>query len=252
MLDLQKASVLKRISAFILDFIVLIICITGMALLLSSILGYDEYSETIDKRKSEIAAEYNVDFTITNDEYNALSSESKEKFDAAAKVFEEDPVANKAWDILVNLIFTIISLSVLLSYIITEFIVPLFLGNGQTIGKKVFSLGVMRSHHVKISTFQLFVRSILGKCTIETMVPIYIFIMILFGILGIVGTGILFLLLILQICLMIFTKNNCVIHDILSDTVVVDMTSQMIFETDEELLEYQKKIHQENVNSSSY
>lgn len=252
MLDLQKASILKRISAYILDFIVLVICITGIALLLSTVLGYDKYSNIIDTRKNEIALQYNVDLDIEIQEYNALSEEEKNAFEMAKTAFEEDAEANKAWNVLINLIFVIISFSVLLAYIVTEFIIPLIFGNGQTIGKKVFSLGVMRSHHVKITSAQLFIRSILGKCTMEALFPIYLVAMIFIGVLGIVGLAVLFLLALLQLCLIIFTKNNCLIHDILSDTVVVDMTSQMIFESDEALLEYQKKVHAENVANSPY
>jgi hypothetical protein len=36
-----------------------------------------------------------------------------------------------------------------------EFLVPYLLKNGQTVGKKMFSLGVMRVDGVKISTFSL-------------------------------------------------------------------------------------------------
>ncbi len=252
MLDLQKASVLKRISAYILDFIVLVICITGLAFFLSALLNYNDYSETIDRRKNEISAEHNIDLNMSFEEYSKLSEEEKAIFDTAKSEFENDSVAVKAWSVLINLIFIIISFSVLLAYIVTEFIIPLIFGNGQTIGKKVFSLGLMRSHHVKITPAQLFIRSILGKCTMGTMFPLYLFIMIFIGALGFIGLIVLFLFAILQLCLIIFTKNNCLIHDVLSDTVVVDMTSQMIFENDEALLEYQKKIHAENVAKSSY
>ncbi len=252
MLDLQKASMLKRISAYILDFILLIICITGFALLFSALFGYDGYNKTIDDRKEFFETEYNVSFDISKEEYDALSEEKKANFDNAAKAFEEDKEANDAWNMLISLTFLIISFSILFSYIVTDFTVPMFFGNGQTVGKKIFALGVMRSHHVKISTSQLFVRAILGKCTMETMVPVLIVIMIFSGILGIVGTGVLLLFILLQICVLIFTKNNCVIHDILSDTVVVDMSSQMIFETDEALLEYQKKVHMEEAQKSLY
>lgn len=252
MLDLQKASILKRISAYILDFILLVICVTGFAFLFSAIFNYDGYSETIDKRKEEIAQSYNVDFTISKEEYNKLSQEEKSNYDLAVETFEQDAEANKAWSTLINLIFFIISFSILFSHILMEFIVPLIFGNGQTIGKKVFALGVMRSHHVKLKTTELFIRSILGKCTMEAMFPIFLVIMISLGALGFVGIIVLGLFLILQLCLIIFTRNNCLIHDVLSDTVVVDMSSQMIFESDEALLEYQKEIHLQNVSKSPY
>ena len=60
--------------------------------------------------------------------------------------------------------------------------VPLKLGNGQTIGKKVFGIGVMRVDGVQLTTIQLFIRTILGKFTLETMIPVYIVLMIFFNI----------------------------------------------------------------------
>ena len=47
MLDLQKASMLKRISAFILDVILLAVAITGFAFFLSAVTGYDSYNESL-------------------------------------------------------------------------------------------------------------------------------------------------------------------------------------------------------------
>ncbi len=252
MLDLQKASMLKRVSAFILDFIVLIICITGLALLLSAITGYDSHSNKIDELQASIGEEYGVDLNIDSEEYNELNDVDRELFDKAKTAFESNSEVNKEWNIVVNLMMMITSLSILFAYIITEFAVPLFFGNGQTLGKKVFSLGVMRSNHVKISPIALFVRTVLGKFTLETMVAVLVVIMILLGILGIVGTGVLALILILQIVLLVATKNNCVIHDLIADTVVVDLQSQMIFNNEEEVLEKIKKMHEEKIENSVY
>ena len=44
------------------------------------------------------------------------------------------------------------------------------------------------------------------------------------------------------------TRTNSCIHDRLAMTVVVDMASQMIFETPEDLLEFKKKEHAGQVN----
>ena len=56
MLDLQKASMLKRISAFILDVILLAVAITGFAFFLSAVTGYDSYNEKLDEIKAECKA----------------------------------------------------------------------------------------------------------------------------------------------------------------------------------------------------
>ena len=58
------------------------------------------------------------------------------------------------------------------------------------------------------------------------------------------------LILLLQIILMISTHTNSCIHDLLAKTVAVDMQSQLIFETEEEMIAYKNKVHAEKVKLS--
>lgn len=110
----------------------------------------------------------------------------------------------------------------------------------------------MRTNGVKLGGQAHFIRSIIGKYTMETMVPVYIFLMIIFGNLGVIGTALLILILLLEIFTMCYTKTRSTIHDLVSDTVVVDMASQMIFESEEELIAYKTRIHEEEVNKREY
>ena len=52
--DLQKANMLKRISAYIFDFILLVTLAVGIAALLSGMLGYDDYTEALKKGNYDI------------------------------------------------------------------------------------------------------------------------------------------------------------------------------------------------------
>ena len=152
------------------------------------------------------------------------------------------------YNMIMRLIFTILSVSVLIGYVIMEFIVPIFFKNGQTLGKKAFGLAVMHTNGVRLRGQAHFVRTIIGKCLIETLVPVYFVLMILFGSLGFVGIVALVLLLGLQIFVLAYTKTRSAIHDLVADTVVVDMASQMIFENADELIAYKTKIHEEMAN----
>ena len=60
------------------------------------------------------------------------------------------------------------------------------------------------------------------------------------------------LILLLQVILMIATHTNSMIHDVLAKTIVVDMASQMIFDTEQDLVEYKKKVHEERVARQTY
>jgi uncharacterized RDD family membrane protein YckC len=126
-----------------------------------------------------------------------------------------------------------------------EFVVPLLFKNGQTVGKKVFGVAVMRMDGVKASPVILLVRALLGKYAVETMIPVFVFLSLMLGTASIVTLVLLVLLVVAQIALLIFTQANTPLHDMLAGTVAVDLASQLIFETPEELLEYKKKLHAE-------
>ena len=110
----------------------------------------------------------------------------------------------------------------------------------------------MRADSVKISPMILFARSILGKCTVETLVPLLSFIMIVMQAGGILPLIFFAGVTIMQIAFFLMTKERKLIHDVMAQTVVVDMSSQMIFETPEALLEYKKKIQAEKAQNADY
>ena len=249
MYDFQKANMWKRISAALCDLIALAIVIVGIAFLLSMVLGYDGYFDRFQEISDSYAAEYNVDFDITAEEYEALSDEDLARYEEASQAFTVDSEANYNYTMIVNLTFLIITFSVLIGYLLLEFIVPLLFGNGQTLGKKVFGVAVMRADGVKISPVLLFARTVLGKYAVETMLPVFIIIMIGLKMMGIIGTAVVIGMLVLQLVLLITTKAKTPVHDLLAHTVCVDFASQMIFETPEAMLEYKKRIHAEKVEA---
>ena len=250
--DLQKASLLKRASAYILDLILLTIVITGAAFALSAIFKYDSYSETLDRIYNEYEAEYGIDFDISAEDFSALTEEEKKVYEDVNRLMNENEEAIEAYNMTVNLALVITSLSILIAYLSLEFAVPMILTNGQTVGKKVFGIGLVRQDCVRITPFMLFVRTLLGKCTVETMIPAYILILIIFGNLGMTGTVILVGIAVLQLALVATSRTNAAIHDMMAATVAVDLSSQMIFESEADLLAYKNKLHAENAARDKY
>lgn len=250
--DLQKASMLKRISAYILDLILLVILVTGCAALLSSVLHYDSYSDSLLDYYTKYETEYGTSFDYSEEDYNALPAEDQQKYDDAYAALIADEDAMYVYNMLINLTLLMLSISILVSYAVLEFIVPLLFKNGQTVGKKVFGVAVMRTGGVKISTVSLFIRTFLGKFAIETMVPVLLLMMIFLNAIGVVGPAIILALLVVEVVLMVVTRTNSTIHDILSDTVTVDLSSQLIFGSEEELLEYKKKAAAEKAARQDY
>ena len=251
-LDIQKASMLKRISAWLLDFILLLIIIVGVSALISHITHFDDYNADIEAHYDEYETQYGVSFGITQDVYDAMTDAERENYDAAYDALVADEEFMYSYNMMVSLTLMNMSLSILIGYLIAEFVIPIILKNGMTVGKKVFGIAVIRRNCVKMNNVSLFIRTVLGKYTLETMIPVLIGMMLIFGMTGIFGTLVVLALLVAEIIILAVTKNNSTIHDLLADTVAVDMASQQIFDTEEDLIAYKKRMSAENAEQSSY
>lgn len=147
------------------------------------------------------------------------------------------PLSKAAYEfeLIVRFLFLMASLGFLLSYLILEFVIPIILKNGQTVGKKVFNIAVVKPNCVKISILALFARTILGKYAIETMFPVLLVFLFFFGGMSWVALVLFAAVALFNIILFLVTKNKTPIHDIFAATVAVDMKTQMIYASEEEL-----------------
>lgn len=250
--DLQKANFWKRVAAWMFDCILLCVLAVGCGTLLAGVLQYDVHARNLEAAYDKYETQYGVEFEMTAEEYNAMSEEARKNYDAAYGALLTDQVALAAYDKVMNQSLLIVTFSILAATLLLEFAVPLWIGNGQTVGKKIFSLGLIRTDSVRVNSMQLFARAVLGKFTVETMIPVYIMIMIFFGNMGFAGTLALMALALVQVVLLIVTRNNSQIHDLLAGTVVVDIASQTVFRDTEELIAYTKRIHAERAARQKY
>ncbi|MBQ7415742.1 MAG: RDD family protein [Oscillospiraceae bacterium] len=250
--DLQKASLSKRIAAGILDAMLLCVLAVGAAALLTWLFGYEGHSTALEQAYNHYETQYGVEFNISQEQFDAMDASQQANFNAAYEALIHDDDAMYHYNMVVNLTLLVTTFSILLAIVVLEFVVPLLLKNGQTVGKKVFSLGLMRTDAVQVTPVQLFARAILGKFTIEIMISVYILILIFFNSIGITGPLVIGGILITQIICLAVTRTNSMIHDLLSGTVVVDISSQKIFRTSQDLLEYQKQIAAEQARRQNY
>ena len=246
-MELQKASMWKRMSAWLFDNILLVVLAVLLAFCLSTLLGYDAHSAALDGVYEKYESQYGIKFDISQEDYAALSEQERANYDAAYEALVKDDEANYIYNMVVNLTLIITSLGLLLAVAALEFVVPLLLKNGQTLGKKIFGVALVRNDGVKLNNMQLFVRTLLGKYTVGTMVPVLIFLMLIFGIVGLFGT-----LLLPQILCLLCTQNKVGLADLMAGTVPVDLGSQKIFGSTEELIEYTKRIHAERAARQDY
>ena len=250
--DLQKAGLWKRTAAWMFDGILTTILAVGFGVLLSMLLGYDAYSQTLDDAYARYETEYGIAFDISQEEYAAMAQEQAASYNAAYDALIGDMEAMHAYNMVISLMLVITSIGILLAVLLWEFMIPLWLGNGQTLGKKIFSLCLVRSDGVKLNGLQLFARTVLGKYAVETMIPVFILMMLFWGTVGLGGTLVLFALALAQLLCVALSRTNSAIHDFLAGTVVVDITSQMIFRTTEDLIAYKKRIAAEQAARQVY
>jgi len=250
--DLQKATLTKRFSAWLLDAILLAIVAVGFALALSALLGFDNQVQTVEACYTKYEAQYSIRFDLSAEDYSALLPEEKLRYDQAFQALSADPEAVYAYNMTMQLTVLITSFSIFCAFLLLEFAVPLWLKNGQTVGKKVFGVAIIRTDGVQLQSVALFIRTVLGKYAIETMIPVFMLLMIFMGTVGILGPIAIGLILLVQLVLLVVTRTNSLIHDLLANTVAVDLSSQMIFRTTEELMAYQQKIAAEKAARSPY
>lgn len=250
--DIQKGSLLKRISAWFLDAILLCVLAAGCIWAVSGIVNYDAHSMAMENYYTQYETEYNTSFSYNSQQLLELTEEELARYEAACEAMANDAQVIATYNMVLQLTLLMACIGIFLAKLILEFFVPMALKNGQTIGKKVFGLGVMRSNGLRLGNTSLFIRAVLGKYAIETMVPVFIVIMWLLGLVGIGGTAVLLALSAIQLGMLVATATNSLIHDKLADTVVVDLASQMIFETEEDRQAYIDRIAAEKDERRAY
>lgn len=269
--DVQKASVLKRASGFLLDIILIAVLAVGFMALLSLICDYDghynSYKTEIESAQNTVIEKYKnehgINLGITKEEYEQLGEEEKTTFDEYAKLANEDmknillasDTYKKESSLVLSLSLMMTSIGIFLAMLVLEFIIPVCFKNGQTIGKKVFGIAVMHTNGVRVRPLSMFVRSILGMYVFEIMVPVLIGLMMFFGTLSVlIGTIVLVAICVLQLAVFISTRNTTrsFLHDLMARTVTVDLASQMIFDNEEELLEFKKEEQNALAERSNY
>ena len=240
-------------AAWLLDMILLAVLVVGAASVISALMDYDGMAQELQAVYTDYETRYGVEnLQINQAEYEALDEAERVKFETAINAMNEDADAIGLYSQIINTTILIATFGLLAGVLIMEFIIPLILKNGQTVGKKCFGIGLIREDGVQISVMQLFVRSLLGKYTVCSMLPAYLLILLFTGSLGLAGLIVLLGLLITHLCLMAFSQYHGGIPDRMAGTVQVDLASQKVFKSTEDLLEYTKRIHAERAQRQDY
>ena len=114
--DLQRAGIVKRVSAYVFDLMLIIVLAVGCLIPLVSITGFESKLNDLSERRDEIRAEFNMDeleekHKITFDQYEYLVDEEKatlpaevqDVFGKFATTYYADPERNELTAFLISL-----------------------------------------------------------------------------------------------------------------------------------------------------
>ena len=134
--QIQKANFGKRTAAWLFDGILTGILAVAFGVLLSWLLGYDSYSQTLEKAYAHYESQYGVAFEMSLEQYEAMTEAEQANYNEAYEALIADTQAMHAYNMMISLTMVIVSIGILLALVLWEFIMPLWFGHGRTLGKK--------------------------------------------------------------------------------------------------------------------
>lgn len=245
MLDFYKAHPLKRIAAFVIDTILLLAITLGVVAAMHSSMDYAAHEKTYEQACVKYGQQFGVDLTASRTEQSELTEEEIEIYTKAWEAFNADEEAMNAVKSMLGISLLSTAVGLFAGYVVLEVMLPLIFGNGQTIGKKLLGLCVMHKYHVRVSVMQVIYRAIVGKYFIGVMIPVAMFQLRNYGVLGTTASLVMGIIAMVQGFMVLMSQANCGIHDKLFKTVVADFNEQHIFDTMEECIAFEEAYEKE-------
>jgi uncharacterized RDD family membrane protein YckC len=254
----KQQKLVKRFAAWVIDIILVVVVATGIGLLTSLIYGYDRYNNVVYEKCIQYGVYVeNTEGSISYDgkSYILCSDDpsiSAEEVTNRETLCSQDKEYQKAMHKrnVGQIIITTTGISV--SLLIFEFIVPLFLKHGRTIGMKFFDVAYVTEEDIDVSFKNVFVRFLFGKLIIEGIVPYLGFTLIIlntgYGIVGIV----MILVPIYNLIIMLMSPHKRGIHDVIARVKPIDNSCQIYFKTTEELAKNKAQFEQSREKVKKY
>lgn len=226
----KSPSFTRRIAAFILDFISVLIVAIGVGYLTATFIGYDKTQKALDAKYVEYQIkEY-------NDEGKLIISEASDEILAIRwNQFEQDEEACRLWDEMVDKTLPIPIVGITMALLIFELIVPLCLKNGRTIGMYVFKISLITKEDIQVKFKNIFIRFLFGKLLVNAILPILCFLMFYFNRANFIIVCILMTILLSNLFLLISSKRHITVPDYFGSVFPCDTEGQFFFETIDEL-----------------
>lgn len=219
---LVKANLTKRAIAWLLDTILLVLVSVSLYSIVLEVTDYDDYAVQLENYYAQYEQMYDTSFDISEEEFYEMTNQEMENYEAAYNALMADENAMALYSKMIWMMLAMLGISSLLGYAALEFVIPMLLGRGQTVGKKIFSLSVVKVDGEDLGAVGLLLRTFVGKFLIETMFPVMMVVLMMFGFVGLVGPVLVLVLVVLEIVVMVRTESNSMVHDLLANSVTVE------------------------------
>lgn len=218
---IHNAGLFQRFIALLVDLIlVFFLHFTFSLILVTPISNQFGYQQLVTEYNEQLVlfnlGEYDTEGAFIM--YNMADIDQED-----LQAFYADPTARAISGRKFVFDFIQVSSGLLLGELVVLFLIPLWLKNGQTIGKKLMRLGLVDNQGLKVKPINLFMRFLIGWFVFETALSL---ILMMF-----MGLPI-FILISALVALM--TKNKRALHDIIGSTIVVNLDKMVVYETIEE------------------
>ena len=276
--EIRKATVFKRIAAFIFDALIFVILWSGVFILSESLsVGFKEASQLYTEKclehnlshevetsdgvkgtqvwvveeflKSEYAPTECLipeDAETNNLEISDSCMQAYENFmKKNNEAFGKDEVAVKAYSDVLLYRLSFFSIATLTSSLILNFALPLIFKNGQTVGKKILHIAVLSNNGIRIKNWQVFARAILGGFAIELM-PIMLYLAAPGAFSYALTLAV--VVAIVNLFLFMLTKNRTMIHDFIAGSIVINLDTTVVIDS---LDERKQRIEEERLARES-
>jgi len=250
-LENSRASLSRRFLAFFIDSaIAIVIFLLSITALTTFVKDYSVQDTIYNDKLLEhnlvtksVESNENVAWTVETflvseyasngckvekiEDIKSISDECQKEFNEFIaknnENFKNDLVAITAYDKVLRYRVIFYSSSAFLALFVIQFVMPLILKKGQTIGKKIMSIGLVTRNKKELTFVNLGLRFLVGFYLIEFL-PIVLNLAAanVYGLLLFSGLAIFVVNLILVAC----TNKQIVIHDFVSNTMVVDFSEK--------------------------
>lgn len=235
-----KPKTIHRLAAFLIDAIVFVILFTGVLYLISLIMDFDAHYALLQEEYKKVG--YLI-FNEEKEKWEFLTSTAP-NYEEVTKLVTENKVIMEELFFVNSFSVKSPLIAIAIVLLVVEFIIPLILRNGQTIGMKVFSIGLISNTGIAISPIQLFARCFIGKMAVLGIIPalgiLYIFLNYSGGLLG---SLIVLVIYGINLFLLIRSKNNTGIQDLIANVIPVDAKETIFYRTMKEFNEANKNIN---------